>query len=150
MRLATTLALTALALTQTGCARRAEASATMPLTVSVESPVASVLPSHVGALYLRLINPSDDDDRLVSVESPSAQDAQLHDVVHTGDLVAMRPVTDGFLVPPHGTLTLARGGKHVMLFGLTPAVTRMTFTLHFERAGAVVVDAPVRSAMDEE
>lgn len=122
--------------------------------VRVEEPVARVIASGAGAAYLRVVNDGDGDDRLVSVSSPLAADAQLHEVVKDGDLETMRRADDGFVVPAHGSLVLAKGGKHVMLFGIRAvaggAPSRVPLVLAFARSGTVTIDVPAEDAMHAE
>jgi len=55
----------------------------------------------------------------------------------------------GYDVPAHGTLTLARGGNHLMLMTLSrmprPGQT-VTLRLYFAKAGRVDVKVPVKAA----
>ena len=51
-------------------------------------------------------------------------------------------------VPARGTLTLAPGGRHLMLHHLLAPLDPgdvITVTIVFERSGPMVVEAPVRS-----
>lgn len=117
-----------------------------PPPVRVETPVARLTPAGIGAVYLRIVNPADDADRLVAAESAAADSVEMHESVHgAGDVVRMEPRDGGFEVPPHGTVDLAQGGKHLMLRGLAhPDASRpIHLKLRFERSGDVAVDVPV-------
>lgn len=86
-------------------------------------------------------------DRLVSAASPAARTVELHTMTMDGGIMRMRPVPD-IPVPAGGTVTLAPGGMHVMLIGLTAplrAGDRIPVTLTFERAGAVQVELAVEA-----
>ena len=53
---------------------------------------------------------------------------------------------DGFAIPARSTVELAPGGKHVMLIEPQPnAEGEIRLRLRFEKAGVVVVDAPVKT-----
>jgi len=112
----------------------------------VDKVVAQVLSSGAGAVYLRIANESEAADVLESVEVPRAADAQLHEMIEDGELSTMRPAPNGFPIAPKGTLSLQRGGKHVMLFGVKDPehVVRLELRLRFKRAGVIAVAAPVR------
>lgn len=109
----------------------------------VERARARLTPSHVGAVYLTLVNGTAQADRLVSVESASAGRVELHEVLAEGDLVQMRPRPEGFALPPRARLELEPGGKHLMLYAVPPATRRLNLTLHFEKARPVSLTLPV-------
>lgn len=140
----------ALAVCATSCARTKSSSGPH---FRFEEPVARVAQGS-GAIYVRIVNEGGD-DRLVGVDSPAVADAQLHEFVAEGNLTEMREARGGFAVPGGATLTLAHGGKHVMLFGVKAqeaavgAVPTIPVVFHFERAGGIKVDVPVRSAINE-
>lgn len=100
-----------------------------------------------GAAFMVIENHSDEPDRLIGVETPAADLAQLHTHIMDANGVAkMVEVPEGWEIPPGGTLELKRGGNHVMLMGLkAPLVDGKTIplTLIFKHAGKVEVDVPV-------
>lgn len=106
------------------------------------SPVAKA-----GAAFMEIENLSGRDDRLVSVASTAAHVAQLHAHRETGEgVMQMLHVEAGFDLPAGETLHLKRGGRHVMLMGLTDPLEQgetITITLTFETAGDISVDVPV-------
>jgi protein SCO1/2 len=115
-------------------------------TVRVLSPHARVTPgASVGAAYLRVQNEDTRPDRLASVASPDAKEAELHEVIDDHGVMRMIPRPEGFVIGARSTLDLAEGGKHVMLFGVEPRTSAapLTLRLRFERAGTVEVSVPV-------
>jgi len=89
---------------------------------------------------------SDTPDRLIGVATPAAAGAMLHESVMDGDVLRMRSV-DAIEVTPAAPATLAPGGLHVMLTGLTGRLEEgasVTLELTFANAGTVTVEAPVR------
>jgi len=56
--------------------------------------------------------------RLVSVSSPWAGMAQVHEMSMQGSVMKMREVGGGLVLPPGKTVELSPGGYHVMLMGL--------------------------------
>ena len=125
-----------------GCSR-AEAKPDGPMRV--EGAVARVLPSGAGVIYMRVINDGAVDDRLERVDVPGAADAQLHEVVYSGDLSTMRPASNGFALAGHTTLSLQHDGKHVMLFGVKQPATiaALQVVLRFEHSAPLTISVPI-------
>lgn len=101
------------------------------------------------AAYLTITNGTGADDTLVGVSTEAAQSASLHQTM-TGDsgMTGMQ-MTDSVPVKAGGTATLAPGGYHIMLEGLTAdlaAGATVTLVLAFEKAGPITVSAQVRAA----
>ena len=99
------------------------------------------------AAYMRIVNETGQDDRLVSASSGFAEMVQLHRTEADDDgVMRMIHVEQGLELPAGGTLHLMQGGAHVMLMGpsspLSPD-TDVSLTLTFEKAGDVSVTAPL-------
>ena len=102
-----------------------------------------------GGVFLKIINSSNQPDRLIAIESEMADVASLHAMIRDGDILKMRPVEGGIEVPANGEAILAPGGRHVMLIGLHERLVKETtfpLTLIFERAGRLEIVAVVESA----
>lgn len=100
----------------------------------------------VGGAFVTITNKGATDDRLVSVSSPAAGVGQIHEMSMQGDIMKMRPLADGIVIPAGATVTLAPAGLHIMFMGLKqPFVEGQTIkvTLTFEVAGSVDLDLPV-------
>jgi periplasmic copper chaperone A len=100
----------------------------------------------VGGAFITITNNGATDDRLVSVSSPAADVGQLHDMQMEGDVMKMRALPDGIVIPAGQTITLEPSGLHMMLMGLKQALVEgetLTVTLTFEKAGSVDVDLPI-------
>lgn len=96
----------------------------------------------IGVGYLTITNDGDTPDRLVSVSTPVAERAEIHQTQMVDGKMQMRPVPDGIPIPPKGTVTLEPAGYHLMLMGLkAPLQKGSTFgaDLTFEHAGTVEV-----------
>ncbi len=94
-----------------------------------------------GAAYMTLMNEGSAPDRLVSVSTPAAKKAELHNHIVEGGLMKMRRVGTVEITPGEPSM-LQPGGLHIMLMGLTePLVEGNSFplTLSFERAGSIEV-----------
>lgn len=139
----------ALCIVLCGLASCARSAALRDKAPRIDNAIAYVLPSGAGVIYMRIVNDGRE-DVLQSVESPSAADAQLHEVVADGELSTMRAAPGGFAVPAGSTLVLEHGGKHVMLFGVKDSLTvhSLEARLHFQRAGVVAIVVPVRHGIE--
>ncbi len=87
-------------------------------------------------------------DRLLSASTPAAGRAELHTMLRDGDVMRMRAV-EAIAVPANGAVSLAPGGLHIMLFGLTRPLAvgeSVPLTLLFEQAGAVTLQLAVQPA----
>jgi protein SCO1/2 len=116
-----------------------------PPAVRTEQARARTIPGG-GALYLRISNATDQDDRLLAVTVAGAT-AQMHETLRKGDVMRMEPRPDGFPIPARGAIELAPGGKHIMFFGrASGAATPVDATLRFEHAGNVSVRFPLETA----
>ncbi len=100
-----------------------------------------------GAIFLQVLNETGADDRLIGAETQAAARAELHTHQENAQgVMRMVHVEDGFPVAAGETLSLERGGRHVMLMGLTAPLAEgdtVPLTLHFEGAGTVDLSVPV-------
>jgi copper(I)-binding protein len=118
----------------------------------VSDPWSQELPPNAPtvAAYFVIHNQGDSADRLVSVDTPVAAEAQLHEHVMQGDLMKMQKV-DTVAIPAKGDLTFAPMAYHVMLLGLKDRSQlrdgqHFPLTLNFEKAGPVQVEVSVQKA----
>ncbi len=100
------------------------------------------------AAYFVIHNSGTSADRLLSVDSPIAGLAQLHEHVKQDDLMKMQQVS-GVEIPPGGNVTFAPMAYHVMLLELKDRSLlsdgkRFPLTLHFEKSGNVTVEVAVQ------
>jgi periplasmic copper chaperone A len=112
--------------------------------LTVLHPVVRATPggAKVGAGYLTIRNSGSSPDRLVSIESPSADSVQVHSTNREGDVVRMIERPRGISIPAGGEVGLASGGEHLMFQGLkAPFKVGETVmgTLVFERTGRMPV-----------
>lgn len=114
-------------------------------TVAAENAWARASVGQTGAAYVTLVNRGASDDRLVSARSEVAARLSLHTHEMEGNIMRMRPV-EAIPVPAGRSVTLAPGGYHVMMIGLTSKLSEgdeFPMTLVFEKAGEVPVTVPV-------
>ncbi|MEU8677345.1 copper chaperone PCu(A)C [Streptomyces sp. NPDC048560] len=98
--------------------------------------------SDMAAGFLVVRNSGDAADRLTSVTSPLSDNVTIHE---TRDRT-MRMVSS-FEVPAGGELDLERGGNHIMFMKLKQQPKpgeKVSLELHFEKAGPITVDVPVK------
>lgn len=96
--------------------------------------------------FLTLTNTGSEDDRLVSASSTIARETQVHEMAMAGDVMKMRQLTDGLVIPAGATIVLEPGGYHIMFMGLSQTLVEgetVAVTLTFEKAGEVTIDLPV-------
>lgn len=96
--------------------------------------------------FVTITNMGDDNDRLIAAQSPAAAMTEIHEMKMQDDIMQMRELEDGLVIPAGESVTLEPGGYHLMFMQLTgPFVEGETVpvTLTFEDAGEVVIDLPV-------
>jgi copper(I)-binding protein len=117
-----------------------------PPTVTVTDAVCRPTPNgrNVTGCYLTLT--ASGDDRLISVATPAAASAEIHEMSTEGGIMKMGEMTGGLPLPAGEAVSLAPGGNHVMLMGLTTPLSAgdtVSLTLTFEHAAAYGVRATV-------
>ncbi|MFD7864065.1 copper chaperone PCu(A)C [Streptomyces sp. NPDC057682] len=98
--------------------------------------------SDMAAGFLVVRNSGGAADRLTSVTSPLSDEVTIHETKNQ----VMRMVTS-FDVPAGGELDLERGGNHIMFAKLKEQPKQgdtVPVELHFEKAGPLKVDLPVK------
>jgi len=101
------------------------------------------------AAYFIVHNNGKSDDRLLSVDTPISNDAQLHEhAMAAGGTMKMQQVAS-VPVPAGKDVVFAPSAYHVMILqpkdrSLLADGKRFPLTLHFEKAGDVTVDVAVQ------
>lgn len=88
-------------------------------------------------------------DRLMAVTSPLVGRAEMHDMKMDRGMMMMTPLADGLEVPATSEIAFAPGGKHVMLFDVSPRVTaggKLPLVLSFASGTTIEVQADVVAA----
>jgi protein SCO1/2 len=114
----------------------------------VEEPSAAVTPT-AAAVYLRIVNATGSDDRLLFAHTRAARGVELHESVEHDGVIRMVSPERGFTVPAGRAIELRPGGKHLMLVGLAalPRDGKLELTLEFQKAGPVPVMVPLAAGM---
>ena len=127
----------------------------MPLAALAEAPGVHVdhvwsraaMAGHEGVVYLTITNDGAQ-DTLTGASTPVAAKAELHQSFNESGVMKMRPVA-ALPIEPGKPATLAPGGYHIMLTGLTQPLKQgdsFPVTLTFANAGAVTATATVEKA----
>ncbi len=102
----------------------------------------------MGAVYFTLTNHSNSEDRLIEIQSPNAEAAEIHQTIEENGIMRMRPMGEITLAPEE-RLQMAPRGTHLMLIGLKgplqPGKT-VQLTLIFEQSPPVEITIPVKNA----
>ena len=88
-------------------------------------------------------------DRLMSVSSPLAIRAEMHDMKMAGGMMTMDAIKGGVALPAKGEIAFAPEGKHVMLFDVSPKVAvggKMPLVLNFASGAKLETQAEVIAA----
>jgi periplasmic copper chaperone A len=98
-----------------------------------------------GVVYMTLMNHGAVPDKLVSVTTPAAGMAMLHESKDDAGVSTMMDMS-GLDIPAGGSIEMKPGGIHIMLMGLTAPLKNgdtLKLTLSFEHAGKIDVDAKI-------
>lgn len=101
-------------------------------------PAAAYLTVHGGAEPVRLL----------AIDADQAGSSELHESMAGGGMASMKRL-DGIDVPAGGDVVFKPGGRHVMLFGMSPHAKpggKAVLTLRFAKGPAVAVQAKLVGA----
>lgn len=104
----------------------------------------------VSAIYATLTNTSDADLHVVGVTLDAAGIAEIHESVMENDMMMMRPLEGGLVIPAGGSAVLEQGGIHMMLMELNREFvpgTAVLVTLTFEDGSSTFFAVPVYDPM---
>ncbi len=96
----------------------------------------------VGGGYVTIRNSGSSDDRLIGVESSASGRAEIHEMAMVNDVMKMRRLDDGIVIPAGETVELKPGGLHMMFFDVKKPFAegdKVPVTLVFEKAGKVEI-----------
>lgn len=126
-----------LGLATTACAQQ---ESPRPARLEVEALWVRATPPNapVAGGFLTVHNRGPADDRLLAVESATAQRVEIHEMRHVDGVARMRELEQGLPLPAGSTVELKPGGYHLMFIQpARPFVAgeRIAATLVFEKAG---------------
>ena len=104
-------------------------SAPQPPLVASDVEVTKPMPGrHMSAGFLVLTNNTGEAMHITSVTSPQFESVEIHETTIEDGISRMRGIEE-LLVPANGSVTLERGGKHLML--MQARDVQDSVTLHF-------------------
>ncbi len=116
--------------------------------VEIHHPWVRAMPptSRVTAVYGTFRNLTDQEERLLAIESPIAEQGELHQTQMKNEMAHMVPLSH-LAIPPQSELVLQPGAYHGMLMGLKTEAPQesqeVEVTFIFEKAGRQTVQAKV-------
>lgn len=116
------------------------------LTISAPFARATLPGQPVGGGFMTITNAGAADDTLVAAHAEIAGMVQIHEMKMVGEVMQMRELEEGLVIPAGGAVELSPGGTHIMfmdMHGGFVAGQSVPVTLVFEHAGEVTVDLPV-------
>jgi len=99
------------------------------------------------AAYIKIENHGAKEDKLLSVSTPAAAMASVHNSVTNDAGVVQMQAVMALSVKPGETVALTPGGMHIMVMNVKEplkAGATVPLTLKFEQAGEITVEAEVR------
>lgn len=116
------------------------------LTISNPMIRATPVNAPVSGGYMTITNGGADDDRMTGVAVDFARESQIHEMKMDGDVMKMREIDGGLVIPAGETVVLQPGGFHIMFMKLDQQLKqdqRFDAKLTFENAGTVDVTLTV-------
>lgn len=93
-----------------------------------------------GGGFITITNNGTTDERLIAVSTPHAARAEIHEMKVVDDVMKMRELPDGLLIPAGETVHLKPGGLHLMFMAVSEPFqegSMVPVTVSFEIAGDV-------------
>ena len=103
--------------------------------------------------YLTIHNTSYSDTKLIAVSSLIAERVEIHQISMDNDIMRMRPLKDGLIIPANAVTYLEPGDFQLMFFGLKKQMTPMEthlINLTFQNLGTIAVHALVKPSENGE
>ncbi len=103
------------------------------------------------AAYLKITNNGVSDDRLIAAKATIAQRVEIHSMEMDQGVMRMRAVDGGLAIAAGDSVTLAPGGLHIMLIGLTTDLapdSQHEIILVFEKAGDIKLTGTAKRPAD--
>jgi len=96
--------------------------------------------------YLKIENNGYSDEVLIGVSADFAMKSEIHEMKTEGDVMKMRPLENGLVIPANGEVYLKPGGYHLMFMKLKQQMVPMDVhqvTLTFESSGSIAIPMSV-------
>ncbi len=101
--------------------------------------------------FLTVTNTGKEDDRMISVTTTRAGKSEIHEMAMVDNVMKMRQLADGLVIPAGGTVELKPGGYHLMFLEVPERFEEgqtVPVTVTFEKAGKVDLVLPVKSMQE--
>ena len=88
--------------------------------------------------FVEIRNAGKSADRLLSASSDAAERVEIHEMKMAGDVMQMRQLTEGLVIPAGQSVQLKPGSYHLMLIAPKRAIAegqKVAISLVFEKAG---------------
>lgn len=98
--------------------------------------------------FVTITNGGTSDDRLIGGKASFAGEVQVHEMAMEGEVMKMRQLSDGLVIPAGSSVELKPGSYHLMFMGLKQPLTEgetVTIDVTFEKAGSVTLPLAVMS-----
>ena len=102
--------------------------------------------------YVAIVNEGSEPDRLIGVETDIAAKAEVHESKVDANGIGTMDMVPALDIPAGDTVSLDRGGYHIMFMGLKAKLTEGEMhkvTLVFEHAGPVEIEFMIDPPMGE-
>ncbi len=118
----------------------AACGAPQPPLIASEVEITKPVPGRaMSAGYLVLRNTTDEPIRITAVTSPQFGAVEIHETSIEDGVSRMRRL-DALVVPPRDSVTLERGGKHLMLMRARDLQDAVTLTLASDDSPLLTID----------
>jgi hypothetical protein len=115
----------------------------LPPLVATDVVITEPLPGHaMSAAYLALTNNSQEAIRINRIGSPDFDAVELHESSFEDGIAKMRPV-DAIVIAPGSTVTLQRGGLHLMLMRQKTDAATVSLNFYQDTTLLLGVSSPV-------
>ncbi|MCB1141013.1 MAG: copper chaperone PCu(A)C [Leptospiraceae bacterium] len=116
--------------------------------IIISNPVIRMVPpgSPNSAGFMKIYNNSNDDLRIIKIESDISRKVELHDVLQENGMMKMRKV-DAFEIKSKTTLELKKGSKHIMFINLINPLKegdKKKVKIHFQNGKSLEIEIPIQ------
>ena len=99
--------------------------------------------------YLTIHNNGERDEKLIDVSSSISSKIAIHQTIMHDNIIKMRPLLDGLIIPAGSTIHLNQSGFHIMFVKLKTRMIPMQthlINLTFLNSGTLTIKAIVKSS----
>ncbi len=99
------------------------------------------------AVYMTILNPTGEDDALLSATCDEAEMAQIHMSMMDANGITKMEKQESVSIPARNRVEFKPGGLHIMLMGVKKNLSpgeQVTIHLQFQKSGKLSISAPVK------